>query len=110
MHNLSKAQLKQIIDSRKDALIINVLPQESFRERHIPGSINIPFKDGSFASEVEQRATSKDKYIVVYCASTDCNLSQRAMNTLKDAGFTNVHTYEEGVKGWFGEESTHAAA
>jgi len=111
MKNVDKSQLKQWIDNKEDLLLINVLPQEDFQKQSIPGSINIPFKGtDNFAKDVEQRATSKNQRIVVYCRNTQCDLSRNAAMNLEANGFTNVQAFEEGVEGWFAKGQSASVA
>ena len=109
MQTITQSQLKQWLDSKQDMLLIDVLSKESFNKQHIPGSINIPVKDNAnFVKDVEDRATSKNQRIVVYCANTQCDASQKAAQQLENAGFTNIQRFEEGVEGWFGTKAIAA--
>jgi rhodanese-related sulfurtransferase len=49
---------------------------------------------------VEQEAGGKDKPVVVYCASQQCNSSEKAGNKLEAAGFTAVSRYTGGAAAW----------
>ncbi|WP_428609735.1 rhodanese-like domain-containing protein [Sedimenticola sp.] len=42
----------------------------------------------------------KDALIVVYCASTECQNSRIATNTLQQMGYINAHEYVEGKRHW----------
>jgi rhodanese-related sulfurtransferase len=110
MQTISKSQLKQLIDQQQDMTLIDVLPKESFQKQHIPGAINIQFKDNSnFLNEVLQHVALKDQRIVVYCLNTQCPLSKDAAQKLEGAGYTNVQAFEEGVEGWFGKSATSSS-
>lgn len=61
-----------------------------------PNSINIPVDE---LDRFENRF-DKDKEIVVYCASTDCDASPRAAKALAERGFSNVFDYEGGIADW----------
>jgi rhodanese-related sulfurtransferase len=109
MQTVSKSDVKKAIEGNQDVLLIDVLPEDSFRERHIPGSINIPFNNNErFADQVNNRVKSKDTRVIVYCASATCDLSSKAARKLTEAGFTSVAAYEEGVEGWFGNKQQAA--
>ena len=60
--------------------------------------INIP------VDEIEKSAPNelqdKNKEIIVYCASTECQASPRAAKKLEELGYSNVTDYEAGVAGW----------
>lgn len=100
MKTISREQLKSLLDSGGDYLLINVLGLSSFQDRHIPGSINVPVDDSEFVSRVETRAGSRSRRIVVYCGSSECSASRIAAQRLTDAGFTDVSAYEGGVRDW----------
>ncbi|MCB0345374.1 MAG: rhodanese-like domain-containing protein [Bdellovibrionales bacterium] len=76
--------------------LINVLPANYFAMEHIPNSINVPVDDldtlkGRFDTEKE---------IIVYCASAECDASEKAVRKLKGLGFTNVKDFEGGTQAW----------
>jgi rhodanese-related sulfurtransferase len=76
--------------------LVNVLRPEAFEREHIPGSINIPLgSDDQF----EQRF-AKDKEIIVYCASSDCDASTKVAQELARRGFHRVKDYEEDLRDW----------
>jgi len=109
MQTLTRSQLKQWIDDKKDMILIDVLPEDSFRNQHIPGAVNIPLKDTpDFAKAVEQQGASRDSCVVVYCKNLQCDMSRQAVQKLTDAGFANVYAFEEGVEGWFGKSQAAA--
>jgi len=111
MQAISKSQLQQWIAQKQNMTLIDVLPKENFQKRHIPGAINIPFKDNAnFLKEVAQHVASKDQRIVTYCLNAQCPLSKDAAQKLESAGYTNVQAFEEGVEGWFGKPAGQAAA
>jgi rhodanese-related sulfurtransferase len=76
--------------------LVNVLAPEAYEKEHIPGSVNIPC--GS-EDEFEQRF-NKDKEIIVYCASSDCEASIRVARELARRGFHRVKAYEGGIREW----------
>ena len=102
MQNIQQEELKRMITDA-DTAVINVLPQEEYEKRHIPGTINVPVQEGNFVREVESKIGGKDMPVVVYCASTDCDASEKAARKLEESGFSKVRDYAPGVKGW--EES-----
>ena len=95
---LSRSELKTWLDQEKDLTLIEVLPQESFREFHIPGAINIP--GDQLRNRIAEVAPNKDKTVVVYCASPSCTASDRAAELLVEMGYTDVHDYRGGKSHW----------
>ena len=96
-NSINAKELKIKLDNHPDMILINVLNQETYVDCHITGSINIPI------NQLLENVSSwdKDKELVVYCASNNCNASEQAYNLLKDIGFNNVFKYEGGMKDWF---------
>ena len=110
MKTLTKKELKAMNEqTQEDFVLINVLSQEDFNKQHIRTSINLPYKADDFEEAVERVAGSKERKIVVYCASFDCNASLKAAEKLDDAGFTSVFDYEGGTKDWFSKKEQQAA-
>lgn len=90
-------ELKTQLEGEQPPVVINVLPAEAHRARHIPGSINVP---GDDIELVERLVPNKDDSIVVYCANADCTASPHAAEQLEEMGYTNVVDFEDGYAGW----------
>ncbi len=104
MEQITKEQLKKMNDVKEeDFVLINVLSPDSFKEKHIRTSINIPLEKDNFEDLVQLVSASKDRKVVVYCASFECNASPKAAERLEKAGFTQVYDYEGGTKDWFAD-------
>jgi CBS domain-containing protein len=58
-------------------VLANVLPPEAFNKQHIRTSINVPHEDPDFTAVMEKVAGGKSRKIVVYCASFDCDASEK---------------------------------
>jgi len=102
MQTLSKQELNEMNHQQKDDFVlINVLPRDTFREQHIRTSINIPIEGENFDGTVQKVAGGKDRKVVVYCASFDCDASVKAAKRLEQAGFEQVYDYEGGTADWF---------
>lgn len=102
MKTLTRDQLKAMNEvEHEDFVLINVLPQEKFRDRHIRTSINIPVGAKDFEDTVQKIAGDKQRKIVVYCANHDCDASDKAADRLEKAGFENVYDYAGGTEDWF---------
>jgi rhodanese-related sulfurtransferase len=100
MNTLTTEQVKKRLESNENVLLINTLDPESFEKTRIPDSINIPQSEQNFVERVEQQAGTKDRDVILYCASESCNSSSQAAGKLEQAGFTSVYDYEAGAEGW----------
>lgn len=96
-NTISSDVLKNKLDSNPDMILINVLNEETYIDCHITGSINIPLS--RFVESVA--SWDKDKEIIVYCASNNCNASDQAYQILVDMGFAHVACYQGGMREWF---------
>lgn len=105
MQTLTTEQLEAMQAENRDRkseefALINVLSREQYRDAHIGGSSNIPVGDEDFVLKVEQTVGDKKRPVVVYCASTTCDASEKAARKLEEAGFKKVFDYEGGTKSW----------
>jgi rhodanese-related sulfurtransferase len=61
-HAIDNAQLRELLSA--GAQLVEVLPEEEYREEHPPGALNIPLKklDADTTAVLDRR-----KAVVVYC-------------------------------------------
>lgn len=100
MEQITASQLREMMESHRQRVVINVLGEDDYKEKHIPGSDNVPVSAPDFVDRVKSRVKSRDEPVVVYCASTDCDASEKAAEKLEKAGFTNIVDFPAGVEGW----------
>lgn len=100
MKTISTDELKALKDQNADLTLVNTLGADAFEKTKIPGAINVPLDSDDFATRVEQEAGGKDKPVIVYCASQQCNSSEKAAEKLEAAGFTAVSRYTDGAAAW----------
>ncbi len=96
-HAITMKELRHWMEDEVDFTLIDVLPKNYYRMGHIPGAISMTM------GEMNERAKmmlDKDKKIVVYCASTKCELSPQAFQKLTEMGYTHVYDFEGGIKDW----------
>ena len=96
MKPITQEKLKEMIDNNEGFVLVNVLPKESFDQKHIPGSISIPISE-DFDSEVQKQIPNKDTKVIVYCANTECQASPNAAKQLDELGYSDVYDYEAGL-------------
>ena len=100
MKTITTDQLKELREKNGGLTLVNTLEADSFEKTRIPGAVNVPLNSSDFMTRVEQEAGGKHKPIVVYCASEQCNSSEKAAKKLEDAGFTAVSRYTGGAAAW----------
>jgi len=91
---LGPEAFKSQIDS--GATLLDVRTPEEYATGHIENSVNIDFKNSSFAENIEM--LDKTKTYAVYCASGV--RSGKAADLMKEQGFASVYTLEGGIKTW----------
>lgn len=93
-------ELKAMIDRNDDMVVVDVLPEESFLKKHLPGAINIPAHSENFETLVKHMIQDKSTPVVVYCANAECQASADASNRIASMGYKNVSDYENGLSEW----------
>lgn len=92
---ISQEEAKQIMDTQKDIVILDVRTKAEYDEGHIENAVQLPY------DEIPQRApaelTDKAQTILVYCRSG--NRSRTASQSLSDLGYTNVKNFG-GINTW----------
>ena len=93
--NITAAEAKQIMDSEKGYIVLDVRTQEEYDEGHIPGAVLISH------TEIEERAeevlADKNQLILVYCRSG--RRSKMAAEILVELGYTNIREFG-GIIDW----------
>jgi len=90
-------QLVRIQHSGERYLLLDVLPESSYRSGHIESSASFPVD--TITKETAQRRLAKDSRIIVYCASFNCPASTIAARRFSELGYT-VLDYKGGLKDW----------
>ena len=95
---IKREELKTKLDAKEDITLVEALPIEYYRDKHLPGALNLPH------DQVDELAPTllpdKSAQIIVYCASSPCQNSGFAANRLAELGYTNVLDYDEGKEDW----------
>jgi len=77
-----------------DVFVLDVRTPEEYQEGHLQGATLIPVEElGARYGELPQGET-----ILIYCRSG--NRSLQAVYLLEDAGFSQVHSLDRGIKNW----------
>ena len=96
---LSKEVVMEKI-KKANVVVLNVLPEEEFRELHIPGSQNLPLgqDQGSFAQAAEMKY-GREKFFIVYGSSLPSLDAMNAAVALRKRGLW-AEVYLGGMKEW----------
>ncbi len=97
-NTITRKQIRENLDNKVPMTIVEALPGKYFDDWHLPGAVNIPHDQvRSLAGEM---LPDRNALIVVYCASTTCQNSRIATQTLQQMGYNNVFEYVEGKQHW----------
>ena len=92
---ISAKKAKEIMDSKKDIIILDVREQGEYDSGHIPGAILIPYTE--IDKKAKELLPDKNKQILVYCRSG--RRSKIAAANLARQGFKNVKEFG-GITDW----------
>lgn len=90
--------IKAIMETNEDYIIVDVRTFEEYCEGHIPGAINIPNED--IVDTEPELLANKEQMILIYCRSG--NRSKQAAEKLANMGYTNLIEFG-GIIDWDGE-------
>jgi rhodanese-related sulfurtransferase len=93
---ISPTELIEEIKLEKAPAILDVRTREEYLEGHIPGAINIEYRE--LPSRIREISSLSNKKIFVYCErGVRANIAEE---TLKKAGFSEVLRLEGDMAGW----------
>ncbi len=92
---ITPTQLPQL-QSRQNAVIVDVNETERFKKGHISHAINLPF--GNFSNSIGKLKKYKNKPIVLICDTG--TQSKKAVPLLKKNEFTDVYVLSGGLAAW----------
>ena len=78
---------------------IDVLPDNSWRDGHIPGAIHLDFKD-AFTEASLSAVVDRGQEVVIYCLGPRCLRSSEASAKAVSWGFKKVYYFREGLPAW----------
>jgi rhodanese-related sulfurtransferase len=66
VEGISREELKEKMERGDDFVLLEALPEKSYRRTHLPGAINLP---PGQTDQAEELIPNKEAEVVVYCAS-----------------------------------------
>lgn len=97
MKHITYNGLKRLINNKADFLLIDVRLAEKFAENHIPGAINIPWRQLALLEHQEKLKSAHA--LIIYCSGFTCNASEKAGAILDILGYKVVE-YDGGMEDW----------
>jgi len=97
MKQITRETLKNMMDKDVDFILIDARTHSGFDDEHLPRAISIP---ADHMGEHLVREIRKERTIVTYCSSFECESSTLAAQKLEKYGFKKVLEYKGGLKDW----------
>jgi rhodanese-related sulfurtransferase len=95
---VSSEQLKAMIDTKKDFMLIDARTATEYQEAHIIGALSIP--DNKFDDSLSLLPADKSKLLVFYCNGVKCGKSKKSAIKAAAAGFKKISIYSDGFPVW----------
>lgn len=92
-NNIDYENAKTILKNDKNAILIDVRSPQEYKEGHLEESINIPLYD--LERKEKELIGKKENTIILYCQSG--NRSNKALEILKNKGYTKLYQIEGGL-------------
>ena len=92
--SLKAYKVKEMVDSNKFDLIIDLRTKENYETGHLPKAINIPLNE--ITDKMEFLEPYKNKKIILYCGIGA--QSRSAAKVLALNGFETVYSLSNGIK------------
>lgn len=81
-------------------LLVDARDEESFRNGHIPGAVNLPLRTREESFELLRERLSSGITVVTYCVDPGCRDSTFLATWLAERGITDIMVYTGGIEGW----------
>jgi rhodanese-related sulfurtransferase len=92
-------ELSRKLEAGVDFVLVDALAPMVYAHSHLPGAINLP-PAGLDPELVARRIPDRNREIIVYCTSPDCEDSIATAKRLRALGYTNVRRYAGGKNEW----------
>ncbi len=99
--------LKKMIDEKQDMIIVDTMPEKSYKANRIPGAVNAELPVTMDEVKPEQKEAflkllgdDKNKTIVLYCGFVGCERSHVGALIAQEAGYTHIIRQPGGIGAW----------
>ncbi len=100
INTITLEELRKLLQSDEDFVLVNPLNKENFEEGYIPKSIHISVHSKDFDDKIKTIIPNKKRKIIVYCKHSKCETSDEAYEKLIKIGYSNIYKYAGGTKEW----------
>jgi rhodanese-related sulfurtransferase len=112
---ITAAEIKAMIDSGQEILIVDTMPYKHYKKIHVPGAKQFLFPipdmeiwdaketDGKSKKDYEALlGADKHKTIIIYCGFVKCTRSHNGAMWAKNLGYKNIFRFSGGIFAWQG--------
>lgn len=97
---ITSAMLHQWQNDGNEFILIDILINDHYTARHIPGAVQACVFEMSFLDQIKDLVDTRDQMIIIYGADEQAMDTAVAADKLARAGYQNVHILEGGLTGW----------
>lgn len=98
MKEISTKELKEMIDGKKQYILLDCRGIDYYNWEHLPGALNLRWK--YVFDRADKILPKKNALIITSCDGFTCHASLRCFANLKKAGYTNLVEYSGGIADW----------
>lgn len=95
---ISVRDLKKMMLTKKEFILIDTRPTKEYETSHLPSAISIP--DCTRGGHRTLSSIDKDVPLIFYCGWPECNRSIALSTFAADAGYQDIRVLEKGLEGW----------
>jgi polyisoprenoid-binding protein YceI/rhodanese-related sulfurtransferase len=93
-------RLQDWLKEKEPPLLLDVLPEESYSRKHLPGAKRATVYEVTFLNQVDEIVADRSRPVVVYGAGFKSKEASLAADKLLRAGFTDVWEFAGGLEAW----------
>ena len=95
---ISMEELERIRAGKDPFLLVDARPKGPYLEGHIPGAIQIFWKD--LPNNLDKLPTDKGTMVIFYCGGPTCPYTGSSIEIATKAGHTNLKGFQAGIPAW----------
>jgi rhodanese-related sulfurtransferase len=101
MNEITVQELKKLMDSGEEMVLLDCRSPESFNAEHIVSAQNLPWREAP--EKAKTMIPNKDMLVVTSCSSVTCDSSVHCAEQLKKLGYTNIREFSGGLADWMAQ-------
>lgn len=98
METVSRKVVQAVVAEDRDAVLVDALPEESYREEHLPGAVHLPPE--AVRARARRVLSDRDRTVIVYSGGSTCDISTRTAKLLERLDYRDVREYPGGKSDW----------